>query len=171
MRILTTAVLVAMASANAHASSIVVIGDDGAVNGNAVDVVSSGGELAGSPSVLTIGGAQSPLPAVENAGTEADAVDIPPLPMVIRAGIEGEAFTRAISPDGAGTAQLENGQKTQTPAKPQDQHGTVEAKAPSDPVAPRAPVDPVAEPQSVHAAPIPAAEPEPQPVTPTATVD
>lgn len=172
MRILATAFLLAMASASAQASSIIVIGDDGEVDGNSVSVITGGSELARSPSVLVIGPAEIAAVEAEDMASDAEPLVIAPLPMVIRAGIEGEAFTRAISPDGAGSAQMDDDeQQPQAVVKPQKQEGAVEAKAPSAPIAPRAPVDPIAQPQAVREQPAPPPPPEPQPIEPTATVD
>ncbi|MCO5083191.1 MAG: hypothetical protein M9955_16230 [Rhizobiaceae bacterium] len=171
MRILATAFLLAMASASAQASSIIVIGDDGEVDGNSVSVITAGSELARSPSVLVIGPAEIAAVESEDMASEAEPMVIAPLPMVIRAGIEGEAFTRAISPDGTGSEQMDDEQQPQAVVKPQKQEGAVEAKAPSAPVAPRAPVDPIAQPQAVREQPAPPPPPEPQPIEPTATVD
>ncbi len=154
MRIVTAAVLFLAASAGAEASSILVIEDNREVRGNSLAAINDGRELSISPSVMMIGTPKpAAAPKTEASAAAPDPLAISPLPMVIRAGVEGEAFTRALAPDGTGAAQ--------TQAKPRD--ASAPANGVSSPVAPRAAVDPAAPPPVARNVP---AKPDAQPEQP-----
>lgn len=148
MRILTAAVWLVAATCSAEASSILVIDDAGTVRSPSTLALNDGRALATSPSMLTLG-PPTAEPDVGEGATKAEP--IPSQPTVIRAGIEGEAFARALAPGAAGPA--ESGESpTSVPA--------AAAKQPAEAQAPRAAVDPTtttAAPRKRAASPAPAA--------------
>lgn len=167
MRILVVAVMMAASTFGAGASSILVIGDGGLVGGASVEVLNDGHVLAAAPSVITLG---TPIAAVdpdveaEGPAPADEPLSIAPLPTVIRAGIEGQAFTRALDLGGAGSTQTGESEEplASVPAPPKakkqpatDEPPQAAAQPSPEQPAPRPPVAPK-QPAPVHVAPQPA---------------
>ena len=102
MRIFMTAAIIATTFGAAEADSIVRLGSEGAIESPSVITLGESRSDASAPSIVALGEPAPPLAATEPDPMETAATrqkDVPlasaPMPTVIRAGIEGEAFTRA----------------------------------------------------------------------------
>lgn len=151
MRILAAAFFFAAATSDAGASSIITIDDNGAmIRAPSVEVLGASDAPIVASSVLHLG-APGPVPdeivVAPPPGSEtSEPVSIPLLPTVIRAGIEGDAFTRSLGPEELKPAAREQAAE-EPPAPIKRGSGVPVAAVP--PVVPSAPKQAVAPRQAV----------------------
>lgn len=149
MHIATAAFLLATATSGAGASSIIVIDDNGTMmHAPSVQVLGAADAPAVAASVLHLG-APGPAPdeiaVAPPPGSETEEpVSIPLMPTIIRAGIEGDAFTRSLGPE-----DLKPAAEQPAEGKPAVKRGSGIPVAAFPPVVPSAPKQAVAPRQAV----------------------